>query len=314
MRDQAESYQAQFHRRWSHLRRARVRALAWLLDAPDLLDPNDPGWHGKVGTLGPVTPEVAQWLAEVDDDPAALDAALGNRMYTRLGLYAEKLMAFYFEQRGQLVAHGVQVRATPNDTVGEFDFLLDAGPDGLEHIEFATKFYLLEGEAAQRFDELVGPNLADSLGKKMRKIVQHQLALGFHPAAQAVLPRPVLLARALVKGWLFYPLGTWPSIAGISVQHCRGFWCSLDEIGQLSGDAFLMLPKLQWLAPFRARSATWILDRAELHAELSAQFEVNKSPVLVAVVNESADAIEEVERGFIVPNDWRERAAARRLA
>jgi hypothetical protein len=313
MRDQADSYQAVFHRRWGHLRRARVRALAWLLDAPDLLDVNDPGWNGKVATLGPVTPEVAQWLADVDHDPSALDAALGSRMYTRLGLYAEKLMAFYFEQHGQLVAHGVQVRASPNDTVGEFDFLLDAGPEGVEHIEFATKFYLLEGQAARRFDELVGPNLADSLGKKMRKIVEHQLELGAHPAAQAVLPRPVLLARALVKGWLFYPLGTWPAIAGISAQHCRGFWCSLGEIDQLAGDAFLILPKLQWLPPFRAMSATWILNRAELHAELEAQFETNQTPVLVAAVNEQPGCIEEVERGFIVPNDWRERAASRRM-
>jgi hypothetical protein len=313
VRDPADSYQALFHRRWGHLRRARVRALAWLLDAPDLLDVNDPGWNGKVATLGPVTPEVAQWLGDVDHDPSALDAALGSRMYTRLGLYAEKLMAFYFEQRGQLVAHGLQVRASPNDTVGEFDFLLDAGPDGVEHIEFATKYYLLEGQAARRFDELVGPNLADSLGKKMRKIVEHQLELGAHPAAQAVLPRPVVVSRALVKGWLFYPLGTWPAIAGISAQHCRGFWCSLDEIEQLAGDAFLILPKLQWLAPFRAMSATWILNRAELHAELEAQFETNQSPVLVAMVNQQPGCIEEVERGFIVPNDWRERAASRRM-
>jgi hypothetical protein len=181
----------------------------------------------------------------------------------------------------------------------------------VEHIEFATKFYLLEGQAARRFDELVGPNLADSLGKKMRKIVGQQLELGAHPAAQALLPRPVVAAHALVKGWLFYPLGTWPSIAGLSAQHCRGFWCSLDEIDALAGDAFLILPKLQWLAPFRAMSATWILNRAELYAELSAQFEENKAPVLVAVVRERPGCIEEVERGFIVPNDWRERAAAR---
>lgn len=314
MRDPADSYQEQFHRRWRHLRRARVRALAWLLDAPDLLDVNDPGWHGKVGTLGPVTPEVAQWLADLDHDPSALDAALGNRMYTRLGLYAEKLMAFYFEQRGILVAHGLQVRSSPNDTVGEFDFLLDAGPGGVEHIEFATKFYLLEGQAARRFDELVGPNLADTLGKKMRKIVDQQLELGRHPAAQAIVPRPVVKAHALVKGWLFYPLGTWPAIAGISAQHCRGFWCALDEVPGLAGDGFLILPKLQWLPPFRAQSATWILNRAELHAELSAQFEVNQSPVLVAVVREQPGCIEEVERGFIVPDDWRERAAARRIA
>jgi len=309
----AESYQQGFHRRWGHLRRARVRALAWLLDAPDLLDANDPLWAGRIATLEPVTPELADWLARLDRDPASLDEALGTKVHTRLGLYAEKLMAFYFQQQGRLVAHGLQVRASPNDTIGEFDFLLDSGPGSLEHIEFATKFYLLDGESGQQFDALVGPNLADSLGIKMRKVFERQLSLGEHPAAQALLPRPVSAARALVKGWLFYPAGSWPAMRGIAAGHCRGFWCALDEIDNLAGEEFLMLPRLQWLAPFRAASATWMLNRAQLHAELSAQFETSSTPVLVSSVRYQPGLIEEVERGFIVPNDWRERAAARRM-
>ena len=309
----AESYQESFHRRWGHLRRARVRALAWLLDAPDLLDIHDPAWLGRVATLGPVTPEVAAWLARVDHDPSELDAALGAKMYTRLGLYAEKLMAFYFEQQGQLVAHGLQVRASRNDTIGEFDFLLDAGPEAVEHIEFATKFYLLDGDGGQEFDALVGPNLADSLGKKMRKVFDRQLTLGAHPAAREVLPRPVTQARALVKGWLFYPRGSWPLMQGIAAGHCRGFWCALDELDEIEGDDFLILPRLQWLAPFRAASAVWMLSRGQLFQELSYQFENASKPVLVSVVRQRPGCIEEVERGFIVPNDWRERASELRM-
>ena len=311
----AEAYQEGFHRRWGHLRRARVRALAWLLDAPGLLDAGEPLWAGRIATTGPVTPGVAAWLNRLDHDPSVLDAALGPRVFTRLGLYAEKLMAFYYAQHGMLVAHGLQIRATRNDTVGEFDFLLDDGPDALEHIELATKFYLLDGEGGQGengFDALVGPNLADSLGAKMRKVFERQLSLGQHPAAQALLPRPVARARALVKGWLFYPSGSWPAMRGIAAGHCRGFWCALDEIGALAGEGFLVLPKLQWLAPFRASSAESMMNGAQLHAELEAQFDTNATPVLVAVVRRLAGAIEEVERGFIVPNDWRARAAARR--
>jgi hypothetical protein len=90
----SDTYQAYFERRWGHLRRARVRALAWLLDAPDLLDVHDPHWDGRIATVGPVTPETERWLADLDADPSALDAALGAKMITRLGLYAEKLMAF----------------------------------------------------------------------------------------------------------------------------------------------------------------------------------------------------------------------------
>jgi hypothetical protein len=319
VRDAADNYQSYFERRWSMLRRARVRALAWLLDAPDLLDIHDPHWEGRVATLGPMTPETERWLVELDQDPSALDAALGTKVHTRLGLYAEKLMAFYFASQGRLVAHGVQVRAGPTATIGEFDFLLDAGPEGVEHIEFATKFYLLQGEvhggvgkdAAASFDNFVGPNLADSLGRKMRKVFDRQLQLGAHPAAQAVLPRPVTRAKALVKGWLFYPAGTFFAAGGISAGHCRGFWCALSELAAMDADRFLILPRLQWLAPFRASSATWMLDRAQLLAELSDHFAVSATPVLVAVVREQPGAIVETERGFIVPDDWRERAGTR---
>ena len=305
-----DTYQDYFERRWGHLRRARVRALAWLLDAPDLLDVHDPHWDGRIATLGPVTPETERWLADLDADPSALDAALGAKMITRLGLYAEKLMAFYFAQQGRLVAHGLQVRANRNDTVGEFDFLLDAGA-GVEHIEFATKFYLLQGDSTAGFDTFVGPNLADSLGRKMRKVFDRQLELGSHPAAQDVLPRPVVAARALVKGWLFYPRGTYQAMRGITAGHCRGFWCALEELETLPGDRFLVLPRLQWMPPFRAQSATWMLDKVQLAAELDDHFAVSDAPVLVSLVREEPGCVVEFERGFIVPDDWRERAAAR---
>jgi hypothetical protein len=312
VRAAADNYQSRFERRWGHLRRARVRALAWLLDAPDLLDIHEPHWQGRIATLGPVTPETERWLAALDQDPSVLDAALGAKVHTRLGLYAEKLMAFYFAWQGSLVAHGVQVRAGPTATIGEFDFLLDAGPEGLEHIEFATKFYLLQGEVhgdiAASFDRFVGPNLADSLGRKMRKVFERQLQLGAHPAAQELLPRPVTSAKALVKGWLFYPAGTYFAMAGITAGHCRGFWCTLSDLEQMDADRFLILPRLQWLAPFRASSATWMLDRAQLVAELLEHFAASGTPVLVAVVREEPGSIVETERGFIVPDDWRERA------
>jgi hypothetical protein len=310
MPDLADTYQAQFARRWGHLTRPHVRALAWLLDAPGLLDANDPHWAGKIATPDAMTAELAGWLARLDLDPSELDAALGQRAYTRLGLYAEKLMAFYYQQHGQLVAHGLQVRATRNDTVGEFDFLLDAGPGGVEHIEFATKFYLLEGTAASRFDTFVGPNLADSLGAKMRKIVDKQLALASHPAAQALLPRPVLRARALVKGWLFYPAGSTAPMDGIASIHCRGFWCALGEVGALAADAWVVLPRLQWLAPYQAPVGK-VLTREGLQAALDLEFEAVKAPVLVAAVRQEGAMLVETARGFIVPDDWRTRAAAR---
>jgi hypothetical protein len=323
------SCQARFERRWRHLTRPHERALAWLLDAPDLLDANAPYWRGRIAAASPVAPDVAAWLADLEADPAPLDAALGERFYSRLGLYAEKLMAFYFAQRGTLAAHGLQVRATHRhgkETVGEFDFLLDEPDGGLRHIEFATKFYLLDSAVATTdFDLLVGPNLADTLGRKMRKIFDQQLVLGEHPAAREVLPRPVTSAQALVKGWLFYPpdgaadgaADDTPPIPGITPDHCRGRRLTLAGFAaaeQHPGERFMVMPRLQWLAPLKARASGVPppASRGGLAALLAEKFAADPSPVMVAVVREEDGWLLEQARAFIVRDDWPARAALRR--
>lgn len=305
----ADAYQARYAQRWGHLHHPHVRALAWLLDAPDLLDPLAPHWAGRIATLGPVTADTAVWLAALDADPAPLLAALADRHYSRLGLYAEKLLAFYFGHQGTLVAHGLQVRASRNDTVGEFDFLLRAGAS-LVHLEFATKFYLLDGaDAGPDFNGLIGPNLADTLGAKMRKIFDKQLALAQHPAAQALLPQAVERAQALVKGWLFYPYqqpqGDTP---GISHQHCRGFWMPLAQLPALPGEHYAIMPRLQWLAPLLLPGAAG-MDLPALQVALDEQMQKTPAPVMVAVLQQQGEWLVEQRRGFIVPDDWQQRAA-----
>ncbi|MFZ4875186.1 DUF1853 family protein [Janthinobacterium sp. Mn2066] len=303
----ADRFQQGFESRWGHLTHPHVRALAWLLDSPDLLDPASPHWGGRIASLGPVTPAVAVWLGALQDDPAPLDAALGARFYSRLGLYAEKLMAFYFEQQGLLHAHGLQVQVNRNDTVGEFDFLLRHG-DALLHWEFATKFYLLEGHPdAGVFHHLIGPNLADTLGLKMRKILDKQLALSRHPAALSLLSQPVVAAQALVKGWLFYEHGTLASMDGISSEHAHGFWCPPSQLPQ--DQRYVILPKLQWLAPYKGVEAA-VFDTAALRTQLIDL----QQPVLVAAVGQIDGWEVEQRRGFIVPEDWTAQAAARRMA
>jgi hypothetical protein len=54
-----------------------------------------------------------------------------------------------------------------------------------------------------------------------------------------------------------------------------------------------------------------MLDKAQLAAELEDHFMASSAPVLVALVREEPDNIVEFERGFIVPDDWRDRANAR---
>lgn len=307
-----DSFQAQFHRSWGHLNDPHVRALAWLIDAPDLLDPDAHQWKGRIATLAEASVEDAQWLSASDVSPAELHAYLEIQPFTRLGRYAEKLIAFYFRHRGILAAHGVQVRDGKSGTVGEFDFLLHRGK-ALAHWEFATKFYLLESSGAGHdADYFVGPNLADTLGAKMRKILDRQLSLGQHPAAQIHLPLPIASAQALIKGWLFYHENDAPPLRqlGISGAHCRGFWCTLAELDEVSGDRFAILSRLRWLAPAKL---DWeqTLDRHSILQTLSNYFERDTMPVMLAVMKRDGAHAVETARGFIVPDDWRVRAGQR---
>jgi hypothetical protein len=291
--------------------------MAWLLDSSDLLAAAAPQWHGRIASLSDfIGPDVGRWLAQLDHDPSALHELIASHAFNRLGRYSELLIAFFLRHLGILHAHGLQVRAGKNETLGEFDFLLwdvrrgSSAAPGLVHWEFATKFYLLELDDGCRLDSLVGPNLADTLGAKMRKIFERQLALSQHPAAQALLPQPVVSAQALIKGWLFYPAADSPSrlVPGVAPDHCHGFWRPLGELDAMEHGRFLVLPRLRWLAPARAALSA-CMGREALATALREHFSHDSVPVMIALMEQDGVHAVEVERGFVVPDDWAGRAS-----
>jgi hypothetical protein len=305
-------FQRQFHAGRGHLCNPHVRDLAWLLDSPDLLDRNSRLWQGRIATLfahqGGV---IDDWLCRLDARPDELESLIARHGFNRLGRYSELLMAFFLRRLGVLEAHGLQVRAESGETVGEFDFLL-RGPDSrLLHWEFATKFYLLESqevaEAADAADSFVGPNLADTLGAKMRKILERQLNLSQHSAARAALPEMPAAAQALIKGWLFYPEGGSALVPGVNPVHCRGFWQPLSVFAELQHDCFLILPRLRWLAPARSNPVD-CLNRSAVLRALESHFAGDDLPVMIALMEPNGGNAVEIERGFIVSNDWKHRA------
>ena len=316
MRSAYAAHQSEFHQRWADLSDPHVRALAWLLDSPDVLDAQAPRWQGKIARLpAQCAMQCRDWLLQLDANPAALEAHLNVQRFTRLGRYAERLLAWYFQHQDQLIAHGLPVRVGKEETIGEFDFLLRAG-DSVVHWELATKFYLLAVDdpslaAVQQADYFVGPNLADTLGRKMRKILERQLALGEHPAAQAVLPQSLSAAQALVKGWLFHRRGVTLDLEqlGISAHHCRGWWCTAAEFDQHVNAEGVILPRIQWLAPARLPLHA-ALDQPTLKQQLAAHFEHDRMPLMVAALRRDGDVWLETERGFVVPDAWPEQAVA----
>lgn len=319
-------YQRQFHAGWSHLNDPHVRALAWLLTSPHLLNPVSPVWHGA--SVAPVLPRsdaVYAFLTMLDQQPAALHDALAASPTRRLGLYAETLFGFFLDQFTTLYAHGLQVQDPGGRTVGEFDFLVRES-DALSHWELATKFYLLDSaregdqslpdpDARPDLFDYLGPNLGDTLGAKMDKIVRQQLRLPHHPAAMQALDWPVRQSQAWIKGWLFYrnPAQTRTDHLpeGIAAHHCAGYIWTLDDLRKHAVFQGVILPRLEWLAPVQCLPQQ-VSSQSALIDEIGRQMAHIASPVMLAMTRTVNDRAQEICRGMVLPEDWWARAALAR--
>jgi uncharacterized protein len=76
----------------------------------------------------------------------------------------------------------------------------------------------------------------------------------------------------------------------------------------LPGEHFALLPRRQWLAPLRTSNA---LNKSALMAYLTAHFSVDEQPVMVVCLRAYGNALLETRRGFVVANDWQQRAEQR---
>jgi hypothetical protein len=310
-----DTFQTLFHQQWSHLKDRHVRSLAWLLFSPDLLDEHSPVWHRQVKGFHfsqEKKEAIYRWLIQLDESPIALHEAIAVHQFLRLGHYAENLLAFYFRHEGLLFVHGLQVHDEIAGTVGEFDFLLFDN-DGLSHLEFATKFYLFHPSKKEQSQStalnFLGPNLNDSLGNKMQKILQQQLALSRHKAAHGLFNARVVEAKALIKGWFFYRSPTqFPlNIDGIAERHCKGYWWTLEEFEHLAISHVIKLDRLDRLAPAQV-SLDKYMSKTTMMGVLERHFSLDSSPVLIAIMKINGDVMQEFCRGFVVSNDWESKA------
>jgi hypothetical protein len=304
-----QTYQSCFHQEFFQLRDKHVRALAWLLLSPNVLDEASSIWNRQLTHLQlPERSSLKRWLFDLDAHPTLLHESLHLHDALRLGHYAENLLAFYFQHEGILFGKGIQVFDRANHTIGEFDYLLFGG-SGLIHLELATKFYLFHRPGHIQHHpslyDFLGPGLNDTLGSKMQKILQKQLALSQHEAAQRLIPQTILAAKALVKGWLFYRSTERDvsSIDGVSTDHCMGFWWTFSEFQRLAVPFGLILERLDWLAPAQA-SVDDVMDKNLTMDSLTRHFQGDDRPVMVAIMKRNGDLMQEFCRGFVVSDKW----------
>jgi uncharacterized protein len=296
---------------------ATVRDLAWLLFAPDLLRAE----HVGVPLAHPLAEPDARdatldWLHALDATPDALHTRARDPKFTRLGIYAESLLGFFLAQGplARLIAANVPLRQGRR-TIGECDFLLESADGARLHWELAVKFYLHIGDGASRVARLsdyVGPNLQDRFDLKYARLVTHQLSMTARPEFAALGLGGPWDAQLYIKGRLFYHDTRVEPAPEIGAAHLRGFWMTASEWHEADhgARAWVVQPRMAWLASRRLDpdDAEALLTQA---AGIHERLQQTPSPTMIAAYmrDESGGWLEDA-RGFIVPDDWPERARA----
>lgn len=201
-----------------------VRDLAWALLQPAFFTSLPNTQNDCLDTCW-LDDELIDWLYALDKKPALLFDHLKDQRATRLGIYFEQLLSFYFAEypRFTLKAKNLQANATKR-TIGEYDFIVwDQQEQQHYHIEVAVKFYI--GLSEQQFEQTrpiknnivmynwhqwVGPNKKDTLSIKMKHLLQHQLCLsdteaGANALANIGLNPCDLKHKLLLTGRLYLP-------------------------------------------------------------------------------------------------------------
>jgi uncharacterized protein len=318
--------------------------LAWLLNAPALVNPAHPRFFGRVvhfsqqqrlanqqwlDALKQNTLPLAQWLIKKPD-----------KQLLRLGRYAEHLLEFYlrFGPCFDFVAANLPIRTAVDavvgdrTTIGEIDFLLTeaipssepANTIGLEnllvksaqasvttivnlHWELAVKYFLcLDIEDPQPTD-FVGPEAIEVFEYKLQKLFDRQL----NNLPPAPYNDRLWSSAAFTRGWIFYPI-TRPDlqVQWLSLNHLRGTWLSISQLHQLPEQNFEILNRQRWLSPARGVAKS-VLNHEQLEKTIRALWAVpnayqqTPSPVLIAAMQARPnDGFEEVRRLFVVPDHW----------
>lgn len=302
---------------------AAVRDLAWLLFSPDLLMAQPPAGMlaSPFESPGEAAATVA-WLLALDREAEALHLSVAASHVTRLGRYAECLLAYFLRHgpAARLIAANVALRRAGR-TLGECDFLVKTASGRRLHWELAVKCYLHAGGGRTPLAAYVGPNLQDRFDLKFTRLLDHQLPLSAREEFALLGHGGPWDAQMFVKGWLFYRWSGAPEAAPsvpaeIHPAHARGWWLAradLPRFASAHAEAWAVLPRLAWLAPRhhvlvdgQNGGTLNLLDCAALSEQLAQQ----SGPTMVAAFARDRGALHwrERSRGFVVENEWPQRA------
>jgi hypothetical protein len=246
-------------------------------------------------------------LLALDENPAPLINWITVSSPQRLGRYFEVLLGYWMAHLMPVTWFVTnQVVKSERIVLGEYDLLWRDQHGALQHWEVSVKFYL-QIDCDAGFAGYVGSMTRDRLDLKVVHLRDKQLHLANLPEGQASLPIAYesVRARALLKGWLFYPANTTPQPAsGLSTQHLQAWWARWGQLNLSPSLHWRILPRLAWLTPAILFDATCLLNESEFVLHLSEHFTQHQLPVLVAGLAVQDGVWYEQTRGFIVSSNW----------
>ena len=290
-----------------------VRDLAWSCFSPSMVqltdltsqkDSNPPQiWQCSASNFHALPTHAShshsiQWLEALDQNPNLIYDFLKTKNTAIVGTYFESLWHFYLDALSEVMHLETNVQVFDDkNTVGEFDVLFfDSTSRQSIHLELAVKYYLgvpithpafthLPENSANRW---LGPQCRDRLSIKLHRLLDHQLKLSEHPAAQQQLgpyfskdsflqdsfsqnslsqhnahinkehPQQNLEKRLRMTGILYYPFNDFmPAPENSHPNHQQGLWCHLNDLPQCCeqygasepNTLFWIKPKKTWLSP-----------------------------------------------------------------
>ena len=287
-----------------------MRDLVWVMAAPNLLDKVD--WlvsdEECMRLLNHVMPE----LLALDSQPEKLNTWIAERNPTRLGRYFEVLLGYWLTHLIDTTWFSAnQIVKSGRIVTGEYDLLWRDAEGQLNHWEAAVKLYMQVDDSAG-LAGYIGTMTRDRLDIKADQLRDKQLQLSKTTAGAAALPEPgePVLAKALLKGWLFYPAHAVRHPAeGLSPAHLTGWWqrWAAGNFNLPMNLHWRVLNRLSWLSPLTAPDTVALYAEADFMNWMATHFAAEGEPLLVAGLSQNTKgSLLEVTRGFIVPLTWGE--------
>lgn len=202
----------------------------------------------------------------------------------RLGKLVERFVSFDFQNTPniKIIAENIQIQ-NGKITLGEFDCLLVKNNTPI-HIEIIYKFYLYNPKVNEsELHKWVGPNLKDSLVKKLKKLKDKQFPLLFSKQSEHYLEKLNLVKKNIkqqvyFKAQLYIPFTYEKYNFSIINNNCIiGSYCNYIELSQFSKYKFYIPNKHDWLI-IPHKNVTW-RNYKEAHDEITKFIKQERSPL-----------------------------------